>query len=120
MVIIALNETSKAQPDVNQSLIPDVCEKPSEAVFRRGDAREDGVLNMTDAVIVLRHLFVTGDSLSCGKGVDSNDDARVDVSDAVVILRFLFLGGDGPPEPFPACGPDPTLDLLECARYASC
>jgi hypothetical protein len=75
---------------------------------------------MTDAVVVLRHLFVTGEPLTCRKAADANDDARVDVSDAVAILRFLFLGHDAPPGPHPGCGPDPTPDILECAGYAAC
>jgi hypothetical protein len=119
-VLILSNVTERARPDVNRNVVPDDCETPSAAVFRRGDAKEDGTLNMTDALIVLRHLFVTGDPLPCRKTADANDDGRVDVSDAIAVLRFLFLGGDGPPAPFPDCGQDPTPDLLECAGYGGC
>jgi len=119
-VLILSNVTERARPDVNRNVVPDDCETPSAAAFRCGDAKEDGTLNMTDALIVLRHLFVTGDPLPCRKAVDANDDVRVDVSEAIAVLRFLFLGGDGPPAPFPDCGQDPTPDFLECAGYGGC
>jgi hypothetical protein len=119
-VLVLINQTPRARPDVNRNSVPDECETPDAGVFRRADARDDGAVDVTDAVIVLRHLFVTGDPIPCLEAADANDDGRVDVSDAVSILRFLFLGTAAPPEPFVDCGRDPTPDLLGCASPPRC
>jgi hypothetical protein len=36
------------------------------------------------------------------------------------VLRAVFAGGPPPPVPFPHCGPDPTLDSLDCVEYPDC
>ena len=41
-------------------------------------------------------------------------------SDAVSLLGHLFLGSGRPPDPFGACGPDPTADGLECEMFGIC
>jgi hypothetical protein len=45
----------------------------------------------------------------------------MDIADAVQVLNYLFLEGAAPPEPFSACGVDPTPEnpSLGCAE-ASC
>ncbi len=92
------------------------------APFLRGDANQDGVVNITDAVATLDFLFL-GDpaSLACGDAADSNDDGAVNLSDAIMTLNFLFLGGAAIPLPGPeSCGVDPTQDGLDCASFAAC
>jgi hypothetical protein len=83
------------------------------ALFRRGDMNGDTVLNITDAIFFLAHLFLGGLEPPCADATDANDDAIRDISDAVYLLRYLFLGGADPLPPGPrSCGPDPTPDTL--------
>jgi hypothetical protein len=82
--------------------------------FVRGDPNVDNKHNITDAVFILQYLFTGSDKPSCMKAADSNDTGEVDLSDAVYLLNYLFVGGPAPEEPFPTCGPDPTIDELTC------
>jgi hypothetical protein len=84
------------------------------ARFLRGDASGSGLVDLSDAVFTLDHLFRGGEPPSCEKAADSNDDGGVDISDAVYTLLFLFLGGEVIPPPYPEPGPDPTPDTLGC------
>ena len=89
--------------------------------FRRGDASADEVIDLTDAVVIVRHLFL-GDprALACSKAGDSDDNGFVDVSDALIIANWLFLGGRPPSPPSAACGTDPSDDGLACERPGPC
>ncbi|MGA1487969.1 MAG: DUF1800 family protein [Planctomycetota bacterium] len=87
--------------------------------FRRADANADTMGDLSDPIVILDHLFA-GAPLLCRDAADSNDDGAIDISDAVTVLFYLFNGGAPPPSPGPlACGPDPTLDSLEC-HVAQC
>ncbi len=86
--------------------------------FVRGDANEDAAVDLTDAVLLLEHLFRGGAEPACLPAADSNDDGGVNLSDVVFLLSHLFRGGDPPPSPFPACGADGTPDALECVATA--
>jgi hypothetical protein len=91
-----------------------------ETPFTRGDANEDGLRNITDALFVLGVLFLGGSGLECEKGADSNDSGNVDLSDPVHLLNHLFSGGPEPRAPYPGCGVDPTPDDLPCPGHAGC
>lgn len=93
-----------------------------DAPFRRGDANEDGSLDLGDPVRILIELFAGPDDPSeCPDALDANDDGTVDLADAVHLLRFLFRGADAPPSPLGACGPDPSgEDDLDCRVFAGC
>lgn len=91
-----------------------------EPPFRRGDANGDGSLDLSDAVFTLGFLFLGGPTPVCLKSTDADDSGGVDLSDAVYVLNHLFQGGASPPEPFLACGLDPTEDKLECDIYPAC
>lgn len=81
--------------------------------FRRGDPDFDGDARVTDAIVILRALFLGGEPISCSDAADANDDGHLNLSDAVYLLRYLFLGGDSLPLPGPrGCGQDPTEDAL--------
>ena len=84
---------------------------PVQPYFIRGDATDDGVVNLADAINVLEVLFHGGRVWACPDAADANDDGHVDLSDAVALLRYLF-GGASLPAPQGACGPDPTPDAL--------
>jgi hypothetical protein len=92
------------------SVLPGRGEAPR---FRRGDVDGSGKADLTDAVVLLGHLFLGGAPPDCPDSGDSNDDGRLDLTDAIVLLSHLYLGGPPPPQPGPSeCGPDPTADGL--------
>ncbi len=88
--------------------------------FIRGDATWDGEINIADAVMMLSVLFGCTPICSCPDVLDANDDSGNDISDPVYILMYLFSSGNPPPPPFPACGPDPTTDSLDCLNQLPC
>jgi hypothetical protein len=83
--------------------------------FIRGDADGNGKVNITDAVVILGHLFL-GDPplLTCPDAADADDLGTINITDSIYILGFLFLGSSAPPAPSPLPGPDPTEDRLGC------
>jgi hypothetical protein len=86
--------------------------------FRRGDANQDGVLNLSDAQFTTAALFQGGPQPHCLDAADSNDDGHLDTSDPVWTLKFLFQDGQPPPAPGPfSCGADPTSDSFVCLEY---
>ena len=87
--------------------------------FVRGDANSEGVIDVSDAVTVIRHLFA-GRTLSCHDAADVNDDGEIDIADGVAALGFLIGTADPHPAPFPGCGTDDTEDGLTCEIYAPC
>jgi hypothetical protein len=109
------NRTVASSADGNRNGIPDECETDR---FRRGDADANGVLNLTDAVHLLRHLFAAGERVRCPRAADADDSGSLNLTDAVGILLHLFAGAGLPP-PAPECGPDPTPDALSCS-YPLC
>jgi len=83
--------------------------------FRRGDANNDGNVNISDPVYISNFLFQGGPDISCYDAADANDSGTVDVSDIVFLYSYLFQGGAAPPNPGPTtCGPDPTSDSIGC------
>lgn len=94
---------------------------PEGLPFRRGEADDNGSLDLTDAVFSLSALFLSGTPPGCLDAADSNDDGQFNLTDAVYTLNALFLGGGMPPAPGTSdCGLDPTDDELGCERYDSC
>ncbi len=81
-------------------------------LFQRGDATQDGTIDLTDPIYILEHLFLGGPALTCPDSGDVNDDGQLDVSDPITALDYLFRAGADPRPPFPAKGVDPTPDLL--------
>ncbi len=69
-----------------------------------GDTNQDQRLNMTDAIALLGHLFLTTpEFLPCGDGtvadegnrllLDANGDLAVNLTDGIHMLNYLFLAG---------------------------
>jgi hypothetical protein len=85
--------------------------------FSRADSTQDGNVDISDAILVLTHLFVGGAHLECRDAADANDDGRIDISDSSYILSYLFLGGPAPAAPYPDRGGDPTEDALDCLGF---
>jgi hypothetical protein len=88
------------------------------ALFSRGDANADGVVDVSDAVFTLLHLFTGRVQARCLDAADANDDGAVNISDAIAMLGFLFLGNPAEIKaPYPDRGADPTPDALGCESY---
>ncbi|MBI4600588.1 MAG: hypothetical protein HY721_01370 [Planctomycetes bacterium] len=92
------------------------------AKLRRGDANQDGEIEISDAVSVFIFLFAAGRGPTCPDAADANDDGAIDMSDGIALLAWLFTGGPEPPAPGPSeCGADPTPDgLAACEGAAGC
>lgn len=88
--------------------------------FQRADCNQDGGIDISDPIGILDQLFSGGDPSGCEKACDANDDGAGDIGDVIFTLGFLFDGGAPPPEPFGACGTDPTVDSLTCDSFAPC
>ena len=90
-------------------------------LFRRGDANDDGRLDISDPVMILGCKFLGEECPTCRDSGDANDDGNLDISDAVMLLQHLFSAPrpPGPPGPF-RCGPDPTEDSIPPCDYTSC
>jgi hypothetical protein len=94
---------------------------PPPPTFRRGDANASGAIDLSDGVFILECLFREGACPGCLDASDANDDGDLDLSDALRILLWLFHVADAPPPPGPSnCGPDPTVDTLDCPKFAPC
>jgi hypothetical protein len=95
-------------------------------VFHRGDADDNGELQLTDAIKVLGYLFLGSEAPTCLDAGDADDNGELQLTDAIRILGYLFLGQPAPPAPGPTdqpCGPDPSADPagdLGCASYTHC
>jgi hypothetical protein len=96
----------------SQPLEVEVREVPA---FIRGDANRDLRVDVSDAILILLHLF-HGEPLSCGDAADVDDGESLALTDAIRTLDFLFRGGPAPVAPFPGAGFDPTGTALSCER----
>jgi len=89
--------------DLGENEFEEICEPeaPDGAVgpFLRGDSNGDSNVDLSDAISILRFLFLGADEPNCQATADSNGDGNVDITDAIYSLAFLFLGGDALPAP---------------------
>ena len=76
--------------------------------------------DIADAIFTLGYLFASEPAPSCLDAADANDDGALEIIDAVYLPNFLSLGGPAPPEPFPTCNPDQTIDELGCESFVGC
>lgn len=88
--------------------------------FLRGDADTNGRIELTDAIYLLRILFVLGTRFPCREAADFDDSGGVNLGDGIGIARYLYSGGPPPRPPFPRCGPDPNPPGLGCDRVNAC
>jgi hypothetical protein len=79
----------------------------------RGDLSASGALEVTDAILLLRHLFMAED-VACPEAGDYDDDGSLTVTDAIRLLLFIAGLGEAPAEPYPEPGEDLTPDSLRC------
>ncbi len=88
--------------------------------FVRGDCNQDGKINIADAVEALSFLFMMGGTPLCVDACDVNNDSNFNIADAVSLLNYLFSGGSAPAQPYPVCGPDSDVDVLDCVSSPTC
>ena len=84
-------------------------------IFLRGDANGDRVVDLSDGVKTLLHLFM-GVPIDCEDAADADDSETLELTDGVYILEFLFKGGPLPRAPYPTAGVDPEGTALGCTR----
>lgn len=94
--------------------VPDPEVDPEAATFIRGDVDDSGLVQLNDAIQVLRYVFHGDGDFRCLKAADANDDGMIDVSDPVMILEVLFGEENMLVAPFPTAGVDVTADDLPC------
>ena len=85
--------------------------------FIRGDANDDGRVNIADAVTLVSAKLIGGAVLNCEAAGDANGDLSANLADAVYILNYRFLSGPPPPAPFPGCDISEDED---CESFDSC
>lgn len=110
---VIVHDNISERPDrLDDALIPVFGAGP----FIRGDVNQDGDVDMTDGIMVLRVVILGDGEFECEKAADANDTAHVDFSDGIYLLQFLFLGAAPPPSPFPDSGFDnrPEYHHLRC------
>ncbi len=85
-------------------------------IFQRGDANNDGKVDLADAIFLLNHLFLGGGNPSCLDAADFDNTGAIDITDAKFLLNHLFLGGPALPDPYQKCGVDTDVHL-GCQSY---
>ncbi len=91
-----------------------LAERDQEIPFLRGDANEDGLVDLADAISSLEYLFLDAGPMSCLDALDVNDDGETNIADPIALVFYLFGGGTPPANPFLNTGKDPTSDELHC------
>ncbi|MBI4603751.1 MAG: hypothetical protein HY721_17490 [Planctomycetes bacterium] len=121
---LAVNDGQLTSSGASTTVEVTVSDKPPEPVFHRGDADQNGQLQLTDAIRILGFLFLGGPAPDCLDAADADDNGQLQLTDAIRILGFLFLGGVPPATPGPPpdpCGPDTAgADELGCTAYVGC
>ena len=89
---------------------------PEHALFVRGDANNDGLIDVADVVFVLLYLFLDGEQPDCFDAADFDDDDMINITDPVFLTLHIFANGIAPPSPYPVCGlePVPDTDGFDC------
>jgi hypothetical protein len=89
-----------------------------DASFIRGDANDDGGVDLADAVSVLLYLFQGQTTPYCTDASDADDSGALTISDPIVILQFLYQGSSTMAAPYPLKGYDSTADELFCSPFS--
>ena len=64
--------------------------------FLRGQVDQSGGIDMTDAIIILRYLFLGEWMPPCLDAADIDDSGFLNITDGILLLNYLFLGGAAP------------------------
>ena len=79
-------------------------EEAAPVRFARGDCNDDGNVDISDAVCILKWLFAGEATPGCVAATNTNGDDDANIADATYLLHHLFSGGRAPAQPFPDCG----------------
>jgi hypothetical protein len=85
-----------------------------EQRFARGRVNGDALIDISDSVALIFHLFLDAPA-ACESAADADDNDILDLADVLYGLNFLFQGGLAFAAPFPGCGMDPAPSGLGCA-----
>ena len=78
-------------------------------MFVRGDANNNGSVNIADPISILNVIYNGGVGLPIPEAGDANDNGTLEITDATYMLNYLFTAGaPQPPAPFPTPGLDTT------------
>jgi hypothetical protein len=89
--------------------------------FVRGNANNDGKIDIADPIWIINELFLAGPETICQDAADANDDDMVNLADAEYMIMYLFQAGTAPAAPFDTCGEDTTSPgTLTCAQGGNC
>ncbi|NMC44346.1 MAG: PKD domain-containing protein [candidate division Zixibacteria bacterium] len=61
-----------------------------------GDANDDGIVNIGDAVYIITYVFRGGPAPAVLDSADGNCDGKVNVGDAVFLVTYIFRSGPPP------------------------
>jgi len=94
--------------------------RTATTAFLRGEVNQDGRLDLTDSIVILRWLFSGQEDPLCIAASDTNADAATDLTDAVYILAYLFQHGPAPRDPFPDCAPSELESdgMIGCSEFS--
>ena len=85
--------------------------------FVRGDFDNNGLIDITDVLLLLQYLILGDGEVICADASDANDDGLVDVTDALFTLLVIFNSGEIPAPGMFECGEDPSDDEIGCGNY---
>lgn len=89
--------------------------------FIRGDANENGAVDLSDAIVILNYLFHSKDAEPatvppCMAACDANHSGGISLADPVFLLSYLFANGPVMEAPFPDCGAVTGIDDVGCGQ----
>ncbi|MCH9032153.1 MAG: hypothetical protein IIB00_07845, partial [candidate division Zixibacteria bacterium] len=91
-------DSARARP------IPDVIPSQSCCVLR-GDTNGDGVVNISDAICVIRYAFCPQGfgccDFSCLEQADADGGGDVNIGDCIFLVKYIFVAGAPAPPPCP-------------------
>lgn len=85
-------------------------------ILARGDANDDGAVNVSDAVYINQFFYYSGPRPPCMNQADVDHNGSVTGTDSAFLLNFLFNGGSAPPSP----GPYATTCSVSQSPIISC
>lgn len=115
-IVMVTNTSSNELPVTVQGTVTAIEDYP----WIRGDANDDGLVNLADGVFLLNELFQGGPAGTCFGAKDANSDETVDAADAIYLFSALFFDGPPPAAPFPDCGSMPSAPTDVCSFQTSC
>ncbi len=68
-------------------------------VLMRGDADDNGSINVTDVIYLNNYLFAGGPAPPCWDQGDVDDNYSINITDPIYLSNWLFNGGPPPPGP---------------------